>query len=152
MQHQHVPGIVITGIINEFISSDRVGIARLRAAHPGGKCMGREGSHKLMETTDCLDQSRNYRVEYQERDQSILIDRVKDVAEHFTALDPYISRLQDMGSHGALVLIHDETGNVVARRHLVHPPNGRQTISQPARTPAGRARLDARLRANRVMD
>lgn len=68
-----------------------------------------------------------YRVEFWDERINV-IDRLKDVFPQFRTLDPFVSRLVQDGAEGEVVLIDEETNEVVARRKVLRRKNGRTTV------------------------
>ena len=68
-----------------------------------------------------------YRVEFWDERINV-IDRLKDVFPQFRTLDPFVSRLVQDGAEGEVVLIDEETNEVVARQKVLRRKNGRTAV------------------------
>ena len=66
-------------------------------------------------------QRRLYRVEYRDKGETQELGRVSDILPHPTSLAPWVSRLLMEGRTGEVVLIEEETEQVVARHSLRRP-------------------------------
>ena len=60
--------------------------------------------------------STHYRVEYHDGRTIRPLGCLVGVAPHHATLEPFLSQLLREGAEGTLVLIHQETGEIVARR------------------------------------
>ena len=77
-----------------------------------------------------------YRIEHHRGDAAVVVGHSDDPMAPFTALPPHAMRLLDAGATGALLLVDEATGDVLARRALL--PETRLAPISPARKPAAR--------------
>jgi hypothetical protein len=73
-----------------------------------------------------------YHVELRTGDEVRDLGHVPDAFPHHDSLTPFVSRLLREGATGEVILIDDESGQVVARRRLEHglQRRGRQSESR----------------------
>jgi hypothetical protein len=71
--------------------------------------------------------SKIYRVEFWDETVKVL-DRLRGVFPQFRTLDPFVSRLLQEGAEGEVVLIDDETDEVVARQKVARSRNCRAQV------------------------
>ena len=61
-----------------------------------------------------------YRVEHRRGDAVVVLAETDDPLARYTVLGTWAARLLDVGGEGSLLLVEQETGEVIARRAL-HP-------------------------------
>ena len=86
-----------------------------------------------------------YRIEHRQPCRSTVLAVVTDPHPHRCTLDPFVSHLCLDGKHGAVVLVDEATGSVVARRRIERPAPGRpRPWTHPVACPVPWAESQAR--------